>query len=632
MALCGAAFDMTRDVSRDGAVPASPRWLGLGLLAWVALLGCYESNDGDLGFHLATGREILRSGRIPARNVLSFTEPDQPWLLHQGLPAVVFEWLWQHTGPFGLQALKLALLVTTWAFTYAAARALEVTRLAAALSCMLAATASAFRFELRPYLFTHLTLAIIVWVLAALGSGRMHPTRALLTAAAALCAGAQLHAGAVDGAILLTVYGFTTLLVSPTVRPAASPPDRVDHGASARLRATAATRLAAASGRRLGLVSLAACGLGLLGAAAGLALYHPLGVRVLLFPWQMATAGYWGEHLVEFRRAWLLPFAPLAAYWGWLGLVTAVVVTAFRRLPLGLCAGVVVYAALSLWFVRMVYAFAIIAVPVTAVGLELGGRQLKQRVKAARDVAGLPALGLVAVLALAFVYRDHQLGVGISSRVWPSEQYAFVRAHGLRGRAFVSDAWAGTFLAAFYPARQSFFDNRLEAYSTALARDVYQTIRYGAPGWDRWLDHYAVQFLVLRYTTPSEAKLARGADNVRQRLVRDPRYALVYFDDDGELFVRAQGDNAALARSHAITGVDPDRHRFLGRPSAAAASLLRAADSGMRSDTALGLTALALADSGDLHHARQLAGALHARSPDAAFARVVVQRIAATPH
>jgi len=565
-----------------------------GLLAVVAALGCYHVNDGDLGFHLATGREILRAGRIPTHNVLSFTEPDHVWLLHQGLPALLFELLWRHTGLAGLMALKLLLLMGTWALVFGAALALGASAPWAVLCSLCAAAASAFRFELRPYLFTHLTLA---WTLFALARWARAAPRALpLSAALALALGAQLHAGALDSAIVLGCFALGCALELPLARLL---------GRSA---------LSPSGLRAAGAVALAAL-LGLGAAAALLSIYHPLGVRVLSVPFQMATHAYWSDHVVEFRRPDRLPFAPLAGYWLWLALsgVALVLGLRLRRMHAGWLLMVVAYACASLAFVRMAYAFALISVPlVAAVATGLFGATVRR---------ALPLFALLASLALGFVYRDHTPGIGLTSWTWPRAAIGFMRAHAVAGPAFVSDAWAGPFLGELYPEQRVFFDNRLEAYSDGFARDVYQRVRYGAPGWDALLDRYDVQLVLLRYATPGEARRSPGHVSLRQQLVLDARYRLVYFDDDGELFVRVDGPNRALAEQRGIPGVDPDRRAFVGPPRHAAQALLRAAEAEMRSITALGLLALALADAGDMEHARALGVELQARAPDDPFVR-----------
>src|SRR5260370_21340943 len=56
------------------------------LRAWQGLLA-----DGDTGWHIRTGDFILETGRVPFRDLFSFSRPGQPWfawecLAHPGLP------------------------------------------------------------------------------------------------------------------------------------------------------------------------------------------------------------------------------------------------------------------------------------------------------------------------------------------------------------------------------------------------------------------------------------------------------------------------------------------------------------------------------------------------------------------
>lgn len=572
-------------------------------IASICALGYYQVNDGDLGFHLATGREILHTGAIPSHNVLSFSEPEHAWLLHQWLPALIFEWAWQHAGLYALMALKLLLLAGCWLCVSGAARRLGASPLSAAGAAACAATASAFRFELRPYLFTHLTLACAVFALATAVGAPERRRGPPLWAAGALALGCQLHAGAIDTALILGLFSAGVMFEPWRARWAGEAP-RAPYG----LRP---------AGTWLGALAL---GLGV--AALALQLYHPLGARVLSVPFSMATDSYFQAHLVEFRAPWALPFASLAAYWGWLAAVLVALISCARRTHAGVLLCVIAYVCISLSYSRMAFAFGIVSAPLVARALTIGTENRKELARSAPKL-----VLLIYLLGPVYVYRDHEPGVGLSPWVWPAGQFSFIRVHTLAGRAFVSDVWGGPFLGEFYPERRVFFDNRLEAYSPQFAREVYQRVRYGAPGWDALLDRYAIEFLLLRYTTPGEAAFQRGAPNLRQQLAHDARYRLVHFDDVGELFVRANGANAALAARMGIPGVDPDRHTFVGKPALAAPALLAAAERGETSLTLLGMTALALDDAGDSEHARSLARALEQRAPDDPFVARVAARV-----
>ncbi len=557
-------------------------------------MACFEASDGDLGFHLATGREILRAGHIPSTNVLSFTEPTQPWLLHQWLPALVYEVLWQWDGLRALMALKLLLVTTTFGFVFGAGRALGASPLMAASACVFAAAAASFRFELRPYLFTHLTLAITVWAVARSASGASSLRAAVLWAAAAIVFGFQLHAGAIDSVVFLGSFAIGAALE----------------------RSRAAMGIAAAA------IS------GVVGAGLLLTSYHPWGARILSLPLELASQAYWGEHLVEYRRAWKLPAAALLAYWAWIACALPLIVAARRKQPLGLLIAALAFAAASLWYVRMAYAFTIVSAPLVAAAASAWWSCRAERLpRAALQTAAFVLLCAVAPL---YVYRDHAPGVGFARWTWPLDHFAFIREHDVRGQAFVSDAWAGPFLGVFYPERKSFFDNRLEAYSDHFARDVYQHVRYGKVGWDAVLDRYGIELVLMRYTTPGESAFQRGAPNLRQKLARDARWSLVHFDDTGALFVRRQGVNAVIARDLEIPGVDPDRREFLVQPRLTAPGLLRAAERGQPSLTLIGLTALALADAGNVVHAQALARVLRQRAPGDAFTARVERRMTTT--
>ena len=343
----------------------------------------------------------------------------------------------------------------------------------------------------------------------------------------------------------------------------------------------------------------------------------------------MASNAYWGAHLIEFRHAWSFPLGMLFAYWLWLGMVVFVLVYSWRSVHAGFCAIALVYAVLSLDYVRMAYAFAIVSTPLVAANWT-SWLQARPTFALPRPVANWLFV-CAACFSPLYVYRDHSPGFGLSSYIWPLGHFAFMREHALTRRTFVSDAWAGPFLGTFYPNQKAFFDLRLEAYSQAFATDVYQRIRYAEPGWDALLDRYRIDVILLRYTTAGEAGWQAGKPNLRQRLAQDARFSLVHFDDVGELFVRRSPDNTALVLEFGIAGLDPDRRQFLARPASCAAALLRAASSGNHSSTLLGLTALALHDAGDLAHASVLAQTAAEQEPDDAWLQRIRRQLTTAP-
>jgi hypothetical protein len=511
----------------------------------VALLACTVFADGDLGFHLATGREVLASGRIPSTNVLSFTNPDAPWLLHQWLPGVLFELASRAGGVWLLELFKIALLIATWLVVYAGARITGAGPVAAALGSLLGAGAAAFRYELRPYLFTHLGLAVSITAAAAqLRAAQAGDERGARRALAVLVLSpvisCHLHAGVIDSWLVMVALAAAVLLEPFRARLFGSAP-LAPSGARPAL--------------RIGAALLASIAL----AALTLSLYHPVGMPILYVPFDMAGDSYLAEHLVEFRPPYAFPFSLLAPYWILLAATLAALAAGLATRHLFWPFVVLGFALLSVKHARLAFGFALAASPLLAAAI---APWLE-----ARRRALAPAL---LAVALPIVVGAHHLqaesGFGFSARTWPPYLFDYLARHQLFGHTYASDAWAAPLLGRFYPRYRAFFDNRFDAYPRTFFLDVYQRIRYAEEGWDALLDRHDVQLVLMRYTTPGEARFQEGKPNLRQRLVSDPRWALVTFDDQGELFARRAGQHAAHAERHAIAGLDPDAARFLSRP------------------------------------------------------------------
>jgi hypothetical protein len=579
----------------------------------VAALSTVHASDPDLGFHFATGRAVLAMHAVPGTNVLSYTQPDHPWLLHQWAPATIFEVARAHGGIAAVTLVKVVVVVGTWlvvlAASWRAAGRAPSTKIAAVAFTLAAAAASAFRFVERPLVFTNLAMAIVLFAIVAYADADARARRRLLVVAAVTTlVASHLHAGAVNAYAMLLVAA-----VGALVEPLRA---RVSLGD-----ATAPT------GARDALAFLVAALAAFAAAAATLALYNPHGIRVLTVPFAMVGDAWQAEHLIEFRPPWRFPVRALAAYWGFLACATVAVAIGVRRVHAALVALFFALAILSLRHVRVAYDFAVVAAPVATIG----ARAAFDRFDGTKLRAALGVV--VAALAIGAPF-DHWTryapGFGYDPRVFPRALFDVVRDAPLVGPAYVSDGWAGPFLGERSPTDRAFFDPRLEAYDPAFVRDVYQRIRYGEPGWSELLDRYGVQYVLLKYTTAGERRFQGGKDNLRQLLARDDRWSLVAFDDVGEIFVRSDGANAAVAIADAIPFVDPDRQALLRRPRDAWPGLAKALDRAPGSTLLLLMSAVASADAGQGALARALlaeATARGASDADVAAARAAVDRV-----
>lgn len=544
-------------------------------LASVFAMACFQASDPDLGFHLATGRAVMSMGEIPSTNVLTFTQTDQPWLLHQWVPGVIFEWVRVRAGIEGIILTKAAFVVVLWAFVLAACRRLGASRTASAVATVGCATVASFRFVERPLLFSHLGLAVCLYLGCRLitSSERSAQLRAGGGLALVMALTCHVHAGAVYLFLLAFALGV---------------------GVAIDLWWLTAPR------SRVGLLAGGEVGgwmvVAVLVAGLTLAIYHPYGIRVLNTPFDMGTDAHFAAHLIEFRRPWQFPFSYLWTYWLLVPCAVLAIASAGRRQSLFGAFVVGGFLLLSFRFVRLAFAFAVVAGPWLALALDRWSARLPVTRRATIGALLVAALALTAPLEN---WRRFPTGLDYNPHFFPRELFDQIDALGVEGDLYTSDRWASTLIGFYWPERRSFFDPRMDAFSREFVIDEYLHVRYGREGWEEILDRYDVEGVLLAYTSPGEASFQDGADNVRQLLVRSENWALVWFDDLGALYVRVDGPNAGVADSHAIPNFDPDRMDYLAPPRALADSLSEALGRGPESARLVAATAIAIADAGD---------------------------------
>jgi hypothetical protein len=578
-------------LTRDEKLRAPIAWLTIGV---VLALGATQVSNADLGFHLATGRYVLDTGSIPSTNVLSFTEPNHPWLLHEWLSSVFITRIWDVSGPLGLFFAKLAIVGATWSLVHSNARRWGATVPGAGLATILCGWAAATRFVMRPQLFSNLALAGGLWLISRWLQDPESPKarRYLLGTGATLVVAYQWHAGAISLVIALGVIGIAIAAES--------------HFRFFR-QTTAVETIKKALAPRLGAVVVAAIGI----TALSLAIYHPHGPKILLVPFQLGLNDALHDHVIEYRPAWAFPLALMFPFWTVLGLTLASAVSRFRKMPLALVLPPLLFGILALRHQRVVDSFAVVAAPLIAVGIS----RLMARWN---EVEPLVLLTLITTaLGAPLQHWSHMpVGPGLNPAIWPTTIFSWIKAEKLRGPTFVSDGWAGPFLAEFFPEQKSFFDPRFEAYSPEHYLGVYRHIRYGQPGWDKLLDDFGIQLILLKYTSPGEAKRQNFQANVRQHLLTHSDWSLIGFDERGEIFARRSGVNGDKAKRYAVSCFDPDLGTFFAPPGTCAKALLAMVDRGFTDNHVLLPTAIAQAYAGRHNIAQRLLDVAQKREPD----------------
>ncbi len=155
---------------------------------------------------------------------------------------------------------------------------------------------------------------------------------------------------------------------------------------------------------------------------------------------------------------------------------------------------------------------------------------------------------LAATVVTGAFYRwdrqPREFGFGVVEESFPIRASGFARAATLPGRLY-NDVATGGYLAWDDPLRTGvFIDGRLEVYDTAFFTD-YVRAMYDQTLWQEEADRYGIQTAIVFHRWENRRRLV-------ERLVQDRRWSLVYADEVAAIFVRVEGNDAALARASAL--------------------------------------------------------------------------------
>jgi hypothetical protein len=475
--------------------------------------------DADAGWHIRTGEWILANGKVPAKDLFSFTQPGKNWYAWEWLTDVFWAWLTAHGGLATLVLFAALLLAFTYALVFRMARR-HADPVVALLVTMAGAAASAMHWFARPHLITLLFTVLFYMALERVREGRTRlfgvPYLAILPAATILWT--NLHGAFFVGAILIGAYCGGELL-----RAAFTP--------LAEVRA-AALRLA----RNYGL-SAAGCLAASIVNPYGYRLHEHV-VRYLLDPYQM-------DHIIEFFSPNF--HHPMAVFLEILLLVS--VGSAIRSVSKGefiepLLIGAWAHAALL--SVRNIPIFCIVAAPPVAVTITAFLRQLPEwniaawlRRGAARvngvmgELAETDSIGrwhpvsVLAALAVAAVLHapnpPSKFHAEFDPKTFPAGAVEKLRATP-SARIFSYDQWGDYLIYRLYPQTRVFVDGRSDFYGGEFGKKVLDA-QYVKAGWEKTLNEFAIDTVLLPSSMPLSGALKESS---HWRLVYDDGVALIF--------------------------------------------------------------------------------------------------------
>ncbi|RPI20115.1 MAG: hypothetical protein EHM65_00275 [Acidobacteriales bacterium] len=159
--------------------------------------------DGDTGWHIRTGEWILQNGRVPDKDMFSFTKAGEPWYAWEWLWDVVFAWLHIHFGMAAVVLASILVICFTFAILFRLVRSNCPNVIVAFGITFMATAGSTMHWLARPHLFTLLFVVIFCALLERARSGQ---TRWLLLLPALMILWTNLHGGFFVGILLIGCY------------------------------------------------------------------------------------------------------------------------------------------------------------------------------------------------------------------------------------------------------------------------------------------------------------------------------------------------------------------------------------------------------------------------------------------
>jgi hypothetical protein len=566
--------------SRRSIVRWLTQLLPILIIGLAAAFALRRLSNTDTWWHLAAGRWIVKHGTVPRLDTLSWTVPDHPWINVQWLYDVFIYGIYRLGGP--------NLLVLSAVVTYAGATALMlvnvrryVNPVVAALLCTWAVLISQERFEIRPEMVSYLLLQVMLWLYA---TGRVSNDKRLWAIPAVMCFWANTHSLFVLGAVVVVSQMVGSLITDLSILPQGW------------------RRPIEPSVRRQILTSGAA--------ALAATLINPFFIKGAAFPFTLMSrisgANPVFRSIGEFRRPFEDYFITysITAYRWFFFFAVAVVLAAMavavlqrsqgttaigkglsraerRRLvkagqrrkgtpseppheqreparsivhidlaDIAVLAGI---AYLSLLARRNMSLLAMGGAPCVAACLALLAARFPHALISAwtrmKDVLAVAMIAIVLggywFIASNGFYKWNgdlrEFGLGQLDMRFPIRAAAFMKAQGLPGPLY-NDLGNGGYLSWAEPIPGGvYMDGRLEVYDTDFFAQ-YTRLLDDPLEWEAEMDRQGIQTVLQFHWWGNTHKLI-------QYLVRDSRWALVYYDETSVLLVRREGNEEVISRA-----------------------------------------------------------------------------------
>jgi len=506
--------------------------VGLSVLLVVgAALHFFGGNvaDPDLWAHLQYGRMILSEWSFPSVEIFSYTAAGAPFYDHEWLTDVVCAAVYQAFGAAGLLFGKMLLLGAMVALLLDTARVMrdlfspdeEIHPLTAALVLVLGFAVIGPGATFRAQLFTMLFVALEGALLARAERRRATDSGVvlcwgILVIPPLLLVWANLHGGFLVG---LGMFGLYCL--AATVREWIAWREDRTVPAIRRVAFVWAVCLAAV--------------LAPLVNPYGWELYtylgRTLGMHDQISEWYPVEL--FSDHFARFKLMVVLSALGFAVLWpgramapaprsAWPGLAWRAVFYSFA-------------AYMALRHQRHTVLFAIVATPFVVVAADAVRRVAIERFPVLRPrrpvfaalAASAAAVALFQIGGWARQVGEHGAGIRYGRLDYPVDAVEFLKKYGFQGNIAMPFEWGAYAITKLAPASRIFIDGRFEAVYPPPVIDDYFAFMNGTEGWERLLDAY-----------PTDVVVVQRWREIHPRLFQRDDLVYVYSDPASLVFVR----------------------------------------------------------------------------------------------
>lgn len=524
---------------------------------FLKMEGASRLLEGDTGWHIRAGEWMIANGRVPDKDLFSFTKPGEPWFAWEWLWDVIFAWLHMQWGMAAVVLASLFVICLTFALLFRLClRKCDNVFIAFAVT-WLATAASSIHWWARPHVFTMLFAVIFYSILERVRDGR---TRLLWILPPLTILWTNLHGGFFVGILFLAAYAGGELIAA-AIEP--EPENRV--------RALRRSAPYVVTGFGCFLASFV----------------NPYFYQLHIHIFRYLTEEYHFRVISEFQSANFHPAA--SRYFEALivmGLFSVAWHLSRRRFACSLLT--VGWLHLALVSARNIPLYVIAVAPVvslavyemvTAVeGGTLAGwckRAVRSFQTAAAEFGETDRIGrlhvtsLLAAALLAMVVAAPEPSARFKPEYDP-KSYPAKAADKLAGdqatRVFTDDEWGDYVIYRLYPATKVFVDGRSDFYGGTFGNTYLNTmnVRYD---WESNLSRYNIDTVLLRVDAPLAGAIKESR---RWRSVYDDGQAIIF--RSAAALTQAPSLTSSIvtgggkSRGRVVTSINGDRDRSVAQP------------------------------------------------------------------